>query len=97
MLKGIRRTLALSFATGLTLVPQIALAEDPFAQATSKVSDINTGLVGNLAVAVVTLAIIVAGFLTLTGRINMKTGVSIIAGAIILGSASTLASWIMQK
>lgn len=70
-------------------------ADDPFEAATEKTNEIVESLTGGLAIALCTVAIIVAGLGMLFGKIQKETAFKIIGGAIIIGSAAGIADWLI--
>lgn len=72
----------------------LAAGSDPFEKATSKGNSLAEFLTGSLAAVVTGLVIIITGFLMLTSRISHLIGVRIILGAILIGSAMSVAQWL---
>lgn len=68
-------------------------AADPFAKATEKGNSLSELLRGRIAVTITGIVIAVVGILMLMSRISHLVGVRILIGAIIIGSATTVAEW----
>lgn len=71
----------------------MAAESDPFKKATDKGNSLAEMLTGNLAAVVTGLVIIITGFLMLTSRISHLVGVRILLGAVVIGSAMSIAQW----
>lgn len=79
------------------LLPVLAYAasDDPFAKPTNILNKIIEFVAGPFAAAVLTLAIMVVGFLTFKGRIPAAMGWSVVAGGVIIGTAAQIANFIL--
>ena len=79
---------------------EIALAQtaggDPFAKATSTVEVVVEGLRGGVARAILTLALVVMGILSFTGRIRWAVFASLAVGAILIVTAGEIANLILR-
>jgi len=73
-----------------------AQSSDPFEKPTTLANKIAEGLSGELAVAVLTIVIIVVGFLSLRGRIPKEHAIAVAISAVIIGSAAQIANWLIN-
>ena len=72
-------------------------ADDPFAAATEKTKEIGEALSGDLALYLCAIAIIIAGLGAIFGKIEKKTAAQIAGGAILVGSAFSIAEWVFAS
>lgn len=96
-MKGIKSVFYSLCITAITGYCQLALASgtDPFAAATKKTNELNSDLAGGIAMAVTVLVIIICGFAIMFGKISQRLGLSVIGGALVIGSATTIASFLL--
>lgn len=67
---------------------------DPFQKATEKTDQISGYLAGGIAIALTVLVITVAGFALMFNKLRQETALRIMGGAIVIGSASSIAAFI---
>lgn len=77
----------------MTLAFQPAVAANPFAAAINWLSGT---MLGSAATTVAVIAVAVCGLLLLSGRIDVRRGVSVIFGCFVLFGASTIAAGIIR-
>lgn len=80
----------------LLAAPCFAAETGAFSKTTSLLEKIIAWLSGTFAVTVLTLVIIVFGYLTWANRIDKKWGISIVAGSILIGSAAQIAALFLE-
>lgn len=68
---------------------------DPFAKATEKADQATAILTGKFAVALCTLIIVIASIALMMNKLRMDWAMRIIGGAILIGSAAGIATWVM--
>lgn len=73
----------------------IAGSSDPFAKAADKTEEFVGMIAGKLAIAIATLAIVVAGIAMMMGKLRMEWFLKIAGGAMLIGSAGGVAAWMM--
>lgn len=79
----------------LTNLAHAAGVGDPFAKVTSKLTETTTLLGGTIAVAVISLAVTVCGYLVITHKMRAEFAYRIIGGAAIIAAASAIAGYAM--
>ncbi len=97
-MKKINATWLRLFSIGFMLVLSIfepAFAADPFGDVEDKGEDLLDIATGNIGIIVVTLAIIIGGFGLLFNMINKQWAFRIIGGGILIGSAASIADWLV--
>lgn len=67
---------------------------DPFTAATAKADEATTYLTGTIAISITAMVIAVVGILMLMGRVSHMLGVRIMGGALLIGSAVSIAAWL---
>ncbi len=72
-------------------------ADDPFAAATAKTDEMSDLLGGKFAVALCTLIIVIASIALMMNKLRMDWALRIIGGAILIGSAAAIATWVMAE
>lgn len=87
--------LALLFALIALAVFEPAFANDPFAAAEDKTQELLDFLTGGFAALIVTIVLVIVGLCLLKGWIQVGWAISIAVGAIVIGSAPHLASWLI--
>jgi len=94
----LKQILTVSYANMLLLLASPVMAADTgaFSKTTSLLEKIIDWLSGTFAVTVLTLVIIVFGYLTWANRIDKKWGISIVAGSILIGSAAQIAALFLE-
>lgn len=81
----------------LSLFSAFAMAEDneAFSKVENKAQEFLDFLTGPIVTTALAIAIVIAGILLARGRGNPALNWGIIFGAILIGSASQLASWLL--
>lgn len=74
---------------------RLAMAADPFSQATDKTNEITDFLSGHFATAACTLVIVIAGLMWFAGRLKPEWALRIAGGAILIASAAEIASFLI--
>jgi len=69
---------------------------DPFEKATEKTEEATALLTGQFAVAICTLVIVIAAIALMMNKLRMEWAMRIIAGALLVGSAAGIATWVMS-
>ena len=98
ILKGyskVKHFYALAIVQLLIARSAIAGSSDPFAKAADKTEEFVGMIAGKFAIAIATLAIVVAGIAMMMGKLRMEWFLKIAGGAILIGSAGAVASWMM--
>ncbi len=84
------------FLLVLSNVALAAGAGDPFGKATSKLNELGQLLGGPIAIAVITLAVIIAGFGLILHKFTKETAIKIVVGGVIISSAAGIGGWLLS-
>jgi type IV secretion system protein VirB2 len=76
----------------VTIGPMLMAKQAAAQSLTNGINNIISLLSGNFVLAVATLAIIVVGFLWMTGRMEVMRAVTVVVGIGIVGAAASIAS-----
>jgi type IV secretion system protein VirB2 len=81
----------------LLALPELAFAQEDFQENACGFLDNIVGLLGIASIAVVTIAIVFAGYQIAFAHKRMGDVAPILIGGLLIGGAGQLASWILQK
>lgn len=70
-------------------------AADPFGEVEDKGNDILDALQGSIGIIIITISVIVGGFGLLFNMIQKTWAFRIIGGGVLIGSAASIASWLI--
>lgn len=94
--RSIQQFRAVALAAVVCLIPGVALAGD-FAEQTCGFLENITGLLNIASIAVVTIAVIFAGYQIAFAHKRISDVLPILIGGVLIGAAGQLAAWIMPE